>query len=516
MVVKKFVCLVVFLIWGSEMVAGIQRRHASEPSEGAAAPVPITVEMMGPVTDDDGTYTKPVEQHSGRKKGDKEFPCSICGAVLRHSFSLTRHMKLHRNPPEKQPSYYKPKGDRETKMLKKNDKAKDAKFKRVACPKCQATFHAKYGLNIHMGLHMNPPERRPSYYKPKGDRETKMLTKPYACPECDMRYKTHQNVYIHKKLKHQGKREMLKCPQCPRTFPRHCRYKLKKHIKDAHETEGYEFGCEVCRDKYKTQNALTKHWVKKHPGEPQTRDAVEDMETTGSETRASSGSKIEAPSASAIQESVQLGAKIGKKKPQKVVCPHCNKLLSGRLNRHIATQHSDIQAVPVVKKKQPFPCSYCSDTLSRNSYLNNHIRTKHPEIQAVPVVKKQQPFPCPHCSSSLSRKHHLTRHIKNQHKDIQSGDPDGSDATSSAEGTIGAATPSAPSPTNVHAAETNSDSGDQIVQTVYAWPTPTGQKNEEHEDMGPIDLSLPKSQPRLQHLVKRLEANLSQYKKKDQ
>eukprot|EP01066_Platyproteum_vivax_P016754 Platyproteum_vivax@DN7215_c1_g1_i7.p1 len=274
MVVKKFVCLVVFLIWGSEMVAGIQRRHASEPSEGAAAPVPITVEMMGPVTDDDGTYTKPVEQHSGRKKGDKEFPCSICGAVLQYSQSLTRHMKAHRNPPEK-----------------------------------KARKHT-----------------------PKGNSEAKMAKNKFECPECKKRYKTKQILNNHRQEKHQGEIELLKCPQCPKTFPTTRRQHLKRHIRQVHQTVGHEFVCEACARRFKSKDSLIKHQGEKHPGEPQTHDEVEDMETTGSETRAPSGSKIEVPSASAIQ----------------VVCPHCNKLLSGRLNRHIATQHSDIQAVPVV------------------------------------------------------------------------------------------------------------------------------------------------------------------------
>lgn len=209
-------------------------------------------------------------------------------------------------------------------------------------------------------------------------RERPLKEKPFACNQCDKRFRLraylqrHAMVHVNKKA--------FKCKHCPKEYS--VAYRLKRHS-IIHEQEDGQFECYLCNKIFIKKSSYLSH-----------------LEVHNSIYKCSQCPK-ELKTKYLLKDHMQKHAGA----PQ-ISCLLCSKkfYIEARLKHHIKNKHSGT----VYKNVQIYKCPQCPQQLRSKYTLRNHMQshTGAPQMS------------CKHCPKKFYGDVQLKQHIKIKHNDV--------------------------------------------------------------------------------------------------
>ncbi|XP_053688198.1 zinc finger protein 83-like [Sabethes cyaneus] len=170
----------------------------------------------------------------------KQHVCDICGATLKHKYSLEVHLARHAGKPQFQCQYCSFPFYTKTEM-RNHILSIHSTGKCCACTKCGAVFKNNKLLKQHLESHV---EQR-----------------NFKCDTCDFAFKTVHHLRRHITTVHQEVR--FHCERCEMSYGR--KDKLRMHMERKHNVQSY-FYCDICLRSFNSNSALEEH--KGHHAEP--------------------------------------------------------------------------------------------------------------------------------------------------------------------------------------------------------------------------------------------------------
>uniref|UniRef100_A0A182JPZ2 C2H2-type domain-containing protein n=1 Tax=Anopheles christyi TaxID=43041 RepID=A0A182JPZ2_9DIPT len=174
-----------------------------------------------------------LDQHK-RSNPHRQYPCVICGNVLKHRISLEVHMERH------------------------------VGITRFECLYCSSSFHTRTELTNHIAaIHVSEDRAEcdqcgavfTSTKLLKQHQESHNLERNFHCGECGRSFKTQHHLNRHIKAVHTDDAR-FQCEHCDASYSR--RDKLRMHVEKAHAIQTY-FVCDICVRSFNTDQALQEH-----------------------------------------------------------------------------------------------------------------------------------------------------------------------------------------------------------------------------------------------------------------
>lgn len=164
------------------------------------------------------SYNTHVNIHSKNKNNilKKSFTCKFCGKHFNDQSNCNRHTKIH---------------------FQTNNK--------LNCDICKKTFSGKYGLKVHMRMHVG--------------------INPYKCEICELRFYRNDILQIHMSKMHRVNcvNKHIYCNECSKQFS--TKSTLMRH-KMIHSNEKL-YTCNKCQKSYSRKDSFITHFRSKHSGE---------------------------------------------------------------------------------------------------------------------------------------------------------------------------------------------------------------------------------------------------------
>ncbi|XP_065082216.1 zinc finger protein 37-like [Ochlerotatus camptorhynchus] len=170
----------------------------------------------------------------------KQHVCDICGASLKHKYSLEVHLSRHAGVTQFQCTYCSSSFYTKTE-LRNHMRSIHTTGERWECSKCKSVFKNRKLLNQHLESHVE--ERN------------------FKCTVCDFAFKTMQHLKRHITTVHKEVR--FHCEHCSMSYGR--KDKLRMHMERAHNIQSY-FICDICVRTFNNGTALAEH--KTHHANP--------------------------------------------------------------------------------------------------------------------------------------------------------------------------------------------------------------------------------------------------------
>ncbi|KXJ80012.1 hypothetical protein RP20_CCG027166 [Aedes albopictus] len=170
----------------------------------------------------------------------KQHVCDICGASLKHKFSLEVHLLRHAGTPRFPCSYCSSSFYSKTE-LGNHVRSIHTTGEQWECQKCGSVFKNRKLLNQHLESHVE--ERN------------------FKCDACEFAFKTLQHLRRHITTVHKLVR--FNCGHCSATYGR--KDKLRMHMERVHNIQSY-FVCDICVRTFSNAKALAEH--KSHHANP--------------------------------------------------------------------------------------------------------------------------------------------------------------------------------------------------------------------------------------------------------
>lgn len=160
-------------------------------------------------------------------KGDRPFPCSICGKLFKRRTHLQNHLKTHTGK--------KPFSCRICKRafpVKANLTAHLSRhngMKPHPCLFCKKMFSDKKDRNLHLGVHTKEKpyfcrQCRMTFSSVQGlnvyERVHSKHVKSHVCEFCGKSFAWHCYLHNHKKIHNKSLSNSVKCLFCPNQYPR--------------------------------------------------------------------------------------------------------------------------------------------------------------------------------------------------------------------------------------------------------------------------------------------------------
>lgn len=339
------------------------------------------------VTSDD---TKGLSQAESNLNINNLFVCTTCSPDL--SFTNFEDFMKHREKfHEKQPENISPMGPTKESGTENEKVATNNSFK-VSCKNCHpfVEFNSTSLFVNHMNTHHHKVglenweiESKPLVQGTEEELEKEIRRQKWKCTECPAVYFRRHSLYYHMKEKHKKPINFgaMKCPDCEESFytnrqliqhgitvhqkyfAHHHKIFKKKILQPSSEEDNRikNFECDICQKKYVCKNSLKRHILKSH---------------------------------------------LGRSEAETVVCPHCGKTLSNKLNlkSHIEFIHEALfVCCPICKKKINFKT------------IGKHYKTHQTESDLIDSASK---FLCNLCGKILKSKRGFEDHQK-LHKNIR-------------------------------------------------------------------------------------------------
>ncbi|XP_062542175.1 zinc finger and SCAN domain-containing protein 2-like [Armigeres subalbatus] len=166
--------------------------------------------------------------------------CDICGATLKHKYSLEVHLSRHAGTTRFNCSYCSSSFYTKTE-LQNHVRSIHTTGERWECPKCGSVFKNRKLLNQHLESHVE--ERN------------------FKCDACEFAFKTLQHLRRHVSTVHKSVR--FNCEHCSVSYGR--KDKLRMHMERAHNIQSY-FICDICVRTFSDSASLDEH--KNHHANP--------------------------------------------------------------------------------------------------------------------------------------------------------------------------------------------------------------------------------------------------------
>ncbi|XP_058459144.1 zinc finger protein 62-like [Malaya genurostris] len=163
----------------------------------------------------------------------KKHVCDICGATLKHKYSLEVHLGRHAGVTQFQCQYCSSSFHTKTEM-RNHLRSIHTTGSSCECAKCGAVFKTKKLLNQHLESHA---EKR-----------------NFKCETCEFAFKTLQHLKRHITTVHREVR--FSCNHCTMSYGR--KDKLRMHMERAHNIQSY-FVCDICLRSFNGKQALDEH-----------------------------------------------------------------------------------------------------------------------------------------------------------------------------------------------------------------------------------------------------------------
>ncbi|XP_055534848.1 zinc finger protein 90-like [Wyeomyia smithii] len=163
----------------------------------------------------------------------KQHVCDICGASLKHKYSLEVHLARHAGIPQFQCQYCSSPFYTKTEMRNHITSIHTA-GKICECSKCGAVFKNNKLLKQHLESHVE--------------------ARNFKCSTCDFAFKTVHHLRRHVATVHQEVR--FHCERCEMSYGR--KDKLRMHMEREHNVQSY-FYCDICLRSFNGESALEKH-----------------------------------------------------------------------------------------------------------------------------------------------------------------------------------------------------------------------------------------------------------------
>lgn len=166
--------------------------------------------------------------------------CDICGATLKHKYSLEVHLSRHAGTTRFNCTYCSSSFYTKTE-LQNHVRSIHTTGERWECPKCGSVFKNRKLLNQHLESHV---EQR-----------------KFKCDSCEFAFKTLQHLRRHISTVHKAIR--FKCEHCSVSYGR--KDKLRMHTERVHNIQSY-FICDICVRTFSDASSLAEH--KSHHANP--------------------------------------------------------------------------------------------------------------------------------------------------------------------------------------------------------------------------------------------------------
>ena len=186
-----------------------------------------------------------LKNHIDVKHNDlKPFSCTVCDERFKNRNGRQRHMKsIHGIKSEDVGSV--PCHICEMPFDSKAERAKHVREEHLRCGECGKCFSQGKSLRAHMNT-------------AHGD----IKVRPYACDLCDKSYTQSAALSMHKKLKHEGKKDFV-CSDCGKAFV--AQSLLNNHVKRIH-ARVRNHACDLCPATFFLPGGLQRHVSAVHEG----------------------------------------------------------------------------------------------------------------------------------------------------------------------------------------------------------------------------------------------------------
>ncbi|KAK3912403.1 Zinc finger protein 358 [Frankliniella fusca] len=311
----------------------------------------INVKIESDTTDDDATYESELiddEMYDPLTNADEEdeddpeiekeeFDCHFCDFKTKSKFSLSLHVKKHKENI--------PKGS--SKSSKPGSKAA------FTCTECNKTFSQACGLQLHIKRHRNERD--------------------FACPHCDYKAYTKVDLTRHQTI-HTGEKNKI-CEFCGKAFAKDST--LRDHVKAIHE-RNTKHECEICGFVTHRPNNLRVHIRMRHHGEynnhvcPVCGASVKQKNAFLEHMRSHTGERpykceeCTASFACLARLNVHRNAVHGERLFK---CGDCDK--SFQTKHHLLRHHA------IHTKERPYACPFCSFACNTQGNIAKHVRSIH-------------------------------------------------------------------------------------------------------------------------------------------
>lgn len=267
----------------------------------------------------------------------EEYECHFCDFKTKTKFSLTLHVKKHKeNIPKGSSKSSKP-GLKST----------------FQCTECNKTFSQACGLQLHIKRHRNERD--------------------FACPHCDYKAYTKVDLTRHQTI-HTGEKNKI-CEFCGKAFAKDST--LRDHVKAIHE-RNTKHECDICGFVTHRPNNLRVHIRMRHHGEynnhvcPVCGASVKQKNAFLEHMRSHTGERpykceeCTASFACLARLNVHRNAVHGERLFK---CGDCDK--SFQTKHHLLRHHA------IHTKERPYACPFCSFACNTQGNIAKHVRSIH-------------------------------------------------------------------------------------------------------------------------------------------
>lgn len=276
--------------------------------------------------------------------------CCICKATFSHFEQLASHsLDVHQLP---EPRCMCPQCPRTFPKISSMNNHQRRKHQNSlqGCPKCKKLYPAHYLWTRHMLVHTN--------------------TRPFSCDECDKKFKSKAELFIHKKTHRPSEERYTHCCEiCGKRFTQ--KANLESHLRL--HTGNRPFSCEFCGKCFSQRGNMEEH-RRIHTGEkPFACDVC--------------GVSYSRQGQLAMHRRKHSG-----EKPHK--CQYCNKEF---LRREVLRKHEHMHT-----DTRPYKCSYCEKSFRDQGKKKVHER----------LHTGERPFECQLCGRGFCESGNLRKHLR--------------------------------------------------------------------------------------------------------
>ena len=235
----------------------VKKKHSEEKE----APY----DMVG--TEDDHSYTLPLNRTEKSPTRELKFKCGICGSLHCKEFTLKRHIDKYHSDYVKNPGRFVCEvcGAVRRKLRQLKNHMICHQEPQHKCPHCNKVFVRLLSLKSHIAQIHDGKRDYQCKYCGKGIASLASLLdherlhtgeKPYVCDECGESFRLSQSYKNHKVREHFREASYV-CTHCDKVFA--TRPQWNKHLKTHNPQESCP--CSVCGKNFTRKDLLQKHQV---------------------------------------------------------------------------------------------------------------------------------------------------------------------------------------------------------------------------------------------------------------